>query len=337
MAPPPLDLLAALLAGAPVPALDVGAAGGMNATWQPYARWLSVDAFEPDEEECARQQAASPGINWFPVALAGTTGPRPFYVLNRSTGSSLYPPNAEVLGRYATTAYHGVRTVREVECSSLADFLDRYERPVPRLLKLDTQGSELEILRSLRDEQWEQVLWIETEVEFAELYEDQPLFCDVNAELTARGFELLDLRTHRAYHVAGEVENGHLRRELRAAVGSPRLSARLVAGDALYARPLDHPSVTGSRQAMAAYLLAALVYKYHDLAFELLARPSARTLFDEPEIESLRRDVRRTSPRPRPWERAGAPFDLARKVRAKLLPGTVGRQVFWTRRTWPDQ
>ncbi len=73
--------------------MDVGAAGGVAPQWRDYLAVLEVDCFEPDEaEECAlRRRESPPNLHWFPVALAGTTGKRQFYMLNRPTGSSLYP------------------------------------------------------------------------------------------------------------------------------------------------------------------------------------------------------------------------------------------------------
>ena len=333
-----LPSLAALLTDEPVRALDVGAAGGMPGNWVPYSAYLAVDAFEPDGAECERQRRKGVGpVEWFPVALAGATGKRPFYVLNRSTGSSLFPPNEEVLGQFTPEDYWGIHKVLELDCLSLADFIERYDRPAPEMIKLDTQGAELEILASLRDDHWDAVRFVETEVEFREVYKGQPLFFDVHEFMTEKGFRLLDLRTHRAYHLADGRRNGHLRRELSAGVGSKRLSAQLLAGDALYARPPTDERVVSTSRALAGYVLAALAYRYHDLVFDLLDRPETRGVLSEADRTAWRGDVRRTAPKPRPWERAELPFDLARRVRSRFFPSRNGYQAFWTRRTWPDQ
>lgn len=55
------------------------------------------------------------------------------------------------------------------------------------LLKLDTQGSEAEILAHA-SETLKNCLIVETEVEFVQLYEDQPLFADVDQLLRGQGF-----------------------------------------------------------------------------------------------------------------------------------------------------
>ena len=92
----PLDPTGSLprrLRGRPAPAMDVGAAGGVAPQWRDYLAVIEVDCFEPDEPRCAspatRIAAESPLVSG---CARGTTGMRAFYVLNRTTGSSLFPP-----------------------------------------------------------------------------------------------------------------------------------------------------------------------------------------------------------------------------------------------------
>jgi hypothetical protein len=65
------------------------------------------------------------------------------------------------------------------------------------LLKIDTQGSEAEILAHAT-EMLKSCLIIQTEVEFVQLYENQPLFADVDQLLRGRGFMF-----HRFSHLQG--------------------------------------------------------------------------------------------------------------------------------------
>ena len=60
-------------------------------------------------------------------------------------------------------------------------------------IKLDTQGSELDILHGAAETLGRGVLGIEVEVEFVEMYLGQPLFRDVDRHLNSMGFELIDL------------------------------------------------------------------------------------------------------------------------------------------------
>ena len=330
----PNGIIATTLALEPLAAMDVGAAGGVAPQWRDHLAVMEVDCFEPDESECAiRRRESPPNIHWFPVALAGSSGMRPFYVLNRSTGSSLLPPNDAVILEYSGQSYAGVRSVIEMPCKSLRDFLAEYGRPVPALMKLDTQGTELEILSSLNDAQLQEVVCVETEVEFVELYRDQPTFAGVDAFMREHGFRLLDLRTHRSYRNANDEPHHYLRKYLHTATGSAALSAELVAGDALYfSEAALRPE---SLMELVRNVCILRLYRFYDLAFWLVERSASAGVVTPAEAVALIRDIAGSAPRPTPSQRAGLAGDVARRMLWAL--GRDDHEVFWTRRRWPDQ
>jgi FkbM family methyltransferase len=335
----PLDpngVIATTLASDPIHAMDVGAAGGVAPQWREYLPVLEVDCFEPDAEECARRQRESPpNLHWFPVALAGTTGRREFHVLNRPTGSSLYPPNNPVILEYSGRSYAGVRRVIEVDCMSLADFLDEHRRPMPSLMKLDTQGTELEILSSLAQVQLEGLLCVELEVEFLELYQGQPTFPAVHAFMLERGFRLLDLRTHRSYRNANDEALHYLRKYLGTAAGSSALSAELVAGDALYVREAFADAALESRGRLIAFLCLLRMYGFYDLAFWLVEKAARETTVSASDARAIAQDIATGAPRPALSQRTGVAGDITRRVLWAI--GHDDHEVFWTRRKWPNQ
>ena len=276
-----------------------------------------------------------PNVHWFPVALAGTTGRRPFYVLNRATGSSLFPPNDPVILEYSGRSYAGVRRVIDVDCMSLADFLVEHERPVPVLMKLDTQGTELEILSSLTTAQLERLSVVELEVEFLELYKGQPTFGDVHAFMQGRGFRLLDLRTHRSYRNAEGQPYHFLRKYLDTSAGSSALSAELVAGDALYISEslLQAPHETVAQLATTLCLLR--LYGFYDLAFWLVEKAEREATISPAERRAFIADIAHGAPRPNLAQRAGVAGGVTRRILWVL--GYDDHEVFWTRRKWPNQ
>jgi FkbM family methyltransferase len=316
--------------------MDIGAAGGVAAHWRDYLPVMEVDCFEPDAAECASlQRASAPNVHWFPVAVAGSSGRRPFYVLNRPTGSSLYPPNDPVILEYSGRSYAGVRKVIDVDCVSLKDFLVEYRRPVPMLMKLDTQGTELEILSSLTADQMRSLLCVELEVEFLELYKDQPTFGDVHAFMVSRGFRLLDLRTHRSYRNGQDQALHYLRKYLNTASGSAALSAELVAGDGLYFREsvLDRPAESLAQLIPALCVLR--IYGYYDLAFWLIEKARNERSISPSEAADLTRDVATGAPRPNLSHRTGVIGAATRRLLWAF--GYDDHEVFWTRRRWPNQ
>jgi FkbM family methyltransferase len=316
--------------------MDVGARGGVPEEWVEFLRLLAVDALEPDKENCARQKASSPSqVSWYPCGLARTTGTHDLYVLNRASGSSLYPPNEDVLPRFSPTWYSGLRTVQPIECYALADFLEHFERPTPELIKLDTQGSELDILSSLGTERWADVQCVVTEVEFRELYRGQPLFPEVDAFLREQGFDLVDLRTHRTYLAKGDRSRYYLETYLNLAQGRPDLSGQLVAGDALYFRRVDEPPA--EHDVLVRRLLVYCIYHYFDLALELLERGRDAGVLDQSTFKTLVGEVCALAPRPALWQRSDRVGEAVRRLFKRFGLDVTTYKAFWTRRAWPDQ
>lgn len=163
--------------------------------------------------------------------------------------SSLLEPLAEVVGRPGWR----VRRVERVDTVSLDELTARGELPQPiDFLKLDTQGSELEILRSGEGAVLDGVLGVGVEVEFRELYREQPRFSEVEQYLRERGFELMLL------------EPAHLRTDW------PLARKRTSYADALFLRGREWFIAGGRtdslRRLLALYLLHGLYAEAHALA-----------------------------------------------------------------------
>jgi hypothetical protein len=152
-------------------------------------------------------------------------------------------------------------------------------------LKIDTQGSELQVLRGGAETLRSQVVALEVEVEFASLYDGQPLFRDVDAFVASCGFSLFKLRRQE-----------WVRRNYAA---HPSLSAgQLVFADALYLRdPLADPQAWTPMDAhqLEALIVLATLFDLHDFALEVLATPRLAGRLKAP--ESMRVWVERRSHR----------------------------------------
>ncbi|MGE0483642.1 MAG: FkbM family methyltransferase [Gammaproteobacteria bacterium] len=317
--------------------MDVGAAGGVHGLWRPYGEVIEVDAFEPNAAACAyAAEHSEPYVKWFPVALGGHTGTQKFYVLNAPSGSSFYPPNDDEQRFFNDSHYRGIDRVVDIETITVADFLRQHARPAPNLLKLDTQGSELDILRTLDDEHWDAVLTIEVEVEFIELYRGQPLFRDVDDYLRERGMLLFDLRTAREYCSAHDTTGYYTRKHLNFAVGRNDLSARLYAGDALYVRDFITRPVS-DRGLLLKLVAAMMIYSFFDYALYLVDDGHARGILGASEHATLMNEIVTCAPRPRTWERADEIGDKARRLMASHRVDDTTYQAFWMIRNWPNQ
>ena len=318
-------------------AMDVGAAGGLHALWRPYGAVIEVDAFEPDAKACEAARAASaPNIHWHPVALDRATGKRPFHLLAAPTGSSFYEPNGEVQRFLNTSKYRNIDRTFDVQTWSVTDFLKEFSRPVPNLIKLDTQGSEFDILSSISDTDWDQVLAIEAEVEFIEVYKAQPEFADLDRLLRSKGMLLFDLRTAREYCAAQDADRYYMREHLNFAVGRNDMSARLYAGDALYFRDFCTAPLP-SRTFVMKMLAALLIYSYYDYALFLCDRALEAKLIDASEHATLFAEIRTAAPKPKRWQRADSEGAELRSKRSSSDWQDHIYRAFWQVRDWPNQ
>jgi len=184
------------LRATPLGFVDVGARGGVHELVDPIARHTAVLGFEPAADECARLRAEiAAGSPWArceiePQALAARPGRAALHLLSAPTNSSLRAPNVAFLERYRMDKWREVgRDVLEVTTLDEILFAQRpSEKHWGEIVKLDTQGTEWEILRGARRMLRERTVAVVCEVSFCELYQGQRLFSEVELLLRRRGF-----------------------------------------------------------------------------------------------------------------------------------------------------
>jgi FkbM family methyltransferase len=212
--PSPLsaESLAALagLLDRPVVGIDVGCRDGVRPAWRELRPHALLVGFDADPAECARLNALAgdPAQERYePVALAADEGEATLYVTADPQSSSLYPPDPRALGRYPELWRHEPRGTETIRTTTLDAWAEGAGVSAIDALKVDVQGAELDVLRGAQ-RNLESVRVVESEVEFQELYEGQPLFTDVDRFLREHGFSLWRLREihHCGLSPAGRAE-----------------------------------------------------------------------------------------------------------------------------------
>lgn len=173
---------------APATLLDVGANKGQFST---AVRMLFpnaiIEAFEPlpsAAERFAALFAGDPQVRLNRMAIGSAEKDAIFYVTDREDSSSLLPPGAGQKTAFGVAAVDYI----DVQVRPLEKVIDLATLARPLMLKIDVQGSELDVLRGISA--LDKVDFIYVELSFIELYDGQALFEDVRSYLVERGFIL---------------------------------------------------------------------------------------------------------------------------------------------------
>jgi FkbM family methyltransferase len=176
--------------------LDIGANNGQFALFVlnklPGVR---VFSFEPLPLACkslykiARTYKSLIVIN---KAVSSTKRLQSFYITKKSDSSSFLPPSSLQVSHNPSS---DISSIVQIESISLEDYLSNSILPGPILLKIDVQGTELEVLRSAASVLC-RVDCIYAELSFVELYSGQDLATEFILLCHAHGFRL-----HGVYNV----------------------------------------------------------------------------------------------------------------------------------------
>jgi FkbM family methyltransferase len=176
--------------------VDVGSRGGLPPLWDAHSELVSAVGFEPDERsyrELVLSSGSGSGTTHINAALNRTEGEVELNLARDPGDSSLYPPNQQFLSRFPEAERFDVVDRITLNATTLDKALQFHSIDKVDFIKLDTQGSELDILTGGPETLEHGVFGLEIEVELNEMYEGQPLFGAVDEFVRPYGFELIDL------------------------------------------------------------------------------------------------------------------------------------------------
>jgi len=165
--------------------IDVGAAALENTN--PNDTYY---LFEPEQEafnELKTRFKNNNRIHIFDIGLYDYKGSADLYVAKKRQCSSLLPPNMEVLMKWNAIRFTTEFTTK-IQVDRLDNIISIDDPGIIDLLKIDTQGTEYEVLKGC-GEILHKVKTINCEVEHIELYKNQKLFGDVTTYLKTFGFK----------------------------------------------------------------------------------------------------------------------------------------------------
>ncbi len=175
--------------------IDVGANdGGYGSLLRRGGYDGTILSFEPLQEAHARLVAtAQPDAQWHihpRGALGSESGEVQIHVAGNSASSSILPMHETHAKAAPESRYVGVQTVRVQRLDDVRhEVIDRGNRI---LLKIDTQGYEMPVLRGA-EQLLPRVAGVQLELSLTPLYEGQVLYLEMIQWMQARGFDLWNL------------------------------------------------------------------------------------------------------------------------------------------------
>ncbi len=248
----------------PLRLIDIGARWGTHKRWERFANVLNVVAFDADKEECEKlnQKSACTNfkIRYLPFALGEENNKRVLIHICRDPGcSSLFVPNRDFIKDYPYHPDLDVLMTKEVVLRRLDTICNEYDFS-PDYIKIDTQGYELPILKGA-GALLKNILVAELESEFVPIYQNQPLFSDVDIFMRENNFLLRGL------------QRSHWRRMSKQYKRTYR-GGQLVHCDALYIarNVLENPDELNLETALKVLVLFS-AYNQDDLIENFIGSP----------------------------------------------------------------
>jgi FkbM family methyltransferase len=251
----------------PLGFIDVGARGGVHSVVEPLANLISVLAFEADINECERLEKIKNPYAHFavePKALGRDYKKNSLHILRNSVNSSLLHPNHNFAKRYQISGYE-LLSIEEVQTYSLDEVLQARNEKIlwGELIKLDVQGAELDILLGSKSLLQETTVAAIIEVEFCQLYENQPLFSEIEQFMRSQGFAFYGFMNF-------NFRSNSLRNLIE--VKNLQWQERLIHADGVWFKDPFDGNANFSVRKYHALFVSSMLLGYFDLAAEILKR-----------------------------------------------------------------
>ena len=250
----------------PIEVVDIGASinDAETASYQSLLDngWANLVGFEPDAEEIKKLNERKKNNEKYLPYFIGMGKEETFYETNWALTGSLYEPNTELLSKFnnlnecmSLKDSHLVETIKLDDVDEIKDI---------DFVKMDIQGGELNALKYGKNK-IKDVQVIQLEVEFLELYRNQPMFADVDILLRKLGFQFHSFLGFGSRSFKPFVVKEH-----------PLLMQQDVWADAIYVRDWMKLSKINIEKLKKYAVIMHYVYKSPDLCSFILSELDSR-------------------------------------------------------------
>jgi FkbM family methyltransferase len=259
--------LASRLAEQPLGIIDVGARWGVSDLFLPIRSLAGAVAVEADRDEAERLRAANAAAGWahyevLEQALSKASRQATLYVTRRANNSSLLPVDSAYARRYDLAGLE-LEKIVPIATAALDDCVveGRFLHPnAGEVIKLDTQGTERDVLDGAMRLLTERTVCLIVEVSFFTVYRGGNLFGDIDVLVRPMGFC--------CYGLLNREERSTRRLDKRRNYGRERL----MQADAIFFRDPFEPGAIAMRDPARqrdVLFVMSLLLGYHDFCAEL--------------------------------------------------------------------
>ena len=244
--------------------LDVGARFGVSFPWSvAKSSDLNLILVEPDPDEVEELRKHHQG-DILPYALWSKETELVLNINNSEGTSSLFESNTSFLSQFEDMQRFDTKNKITISTKTIDSLVSSGELTDLDFMKIDVQGAELDVFKGGKDYLKNNLVGLEVEVEFSPMYQDQPLFSEVDTFVRQElGLELWDIRkTYWKYPQ---------KRKPNACKG------RLIFGDALYLRSIQTldswllgMDSEKAKTKLHMLIISSLAYGYLDYAEAIL-------------------------------------------------------------------
>ncbi len=265
--------------------VDIGARGGIPKAWKPLSKYLKVIGFEPDKKEYIRLSDLDNQkycVKYLNTALSDSKETVKFHIPKYAWLSSMYYPNKTLLDKFAKNWGEGLTTI-ELEADTLDNQFKENQINDVDFIKLDTQGTELLVLKGAVGILANSVIGVESEVEFVDVYTNQHLFCDVDLFIRKYRFHLMEIMKSKYWK--RPIDNRFVKSR-----------GQLMYGDVLYLKDVDaffemisgiHDESYRKAKILKAFVIT-IIFQHMDYGIEIIQRAIQDGLFNEKENQLLK-------------------------------------------------
>jgi FkbM family methyltransferase len=280
-------------------AIDCGAAGGMPTHWnvlEDVGRFL---LFEPDYRSYVKlkdnldAQKNSENFRVFNCGISNIGGVQKLYRFNMGTGSSLLPPDLSSYTLYRPDNSY-VFPIHEVEVETLTlnEAMSTANISYADLMKVDVQGVELDVVKSLGLEKISKLLALEIEVTLIPTYIGQTQLSDLYGYMHENGFELFDVCRWPALWSNRLVDVGYVAEYLGLSKLSKSVLHQAHDLDLLFFRKPDELLKQGDTIGIRKLVACYCTYGFYVSGIGLVDKASELNLFTKEESFLLREAIK---------------------------------------------